>query len=159
MRAVRTSLLALAFALVAWPALAVNDWGYTGCANGATLFPYSRICFDFDTSLSPASTAFDVKAPSAIACLKTDVDQEGVSATGGTPATAIIRLCPYADTTAAANCGIQMSNQVSSTLTGANGTPSTQTACVALGPGVYRVDFPTLPDDPDVAIFSVEGGQ
>lgn len=155
----------IAFPIPAWP---VNDWGFSGCADESTpaaSLPttpsvYSgRHCFDFNTSLSPASTSFLVAGLSAIACLKTDVDQEGVSATGASPATAIVRYAPYGDVSAAANAGVQVCAQAGCTLTGANGVPSAQLVCVPLGPGKYRVDFPTLPDSPDVGLFSVEGAE
>ena len=144
--------------LVAGPAMAVNDWGYTGCpGSGNSVGSGGKICFDLNTSFSTAYTTFNVIADSALACLKTDVDQEGVSATGASPVTAIVRYCPNGDNSAAANCGIQACVTGGCTLTGLNGVPASQLACVVLGPGAYRVDFPTLPDTPDVGLFTVEG--
>ena len=149
-------LLILALVLVAGPAYSVNDWGYTGCQSGNTVGT-GRICFDLNTSFSTAYTQFSVTSEAALACLKTDVDQEGVSATGASPVTAILRYCPNGDPSASANCGIQACATAGCTLTGLNGIPSLQLACVVIGPGSYRVDFPTLPDSPDVGIFTVEG--
>lgn len=150
--------LAALLVCAALPAMAVNDWGYTGCATD-NVVRSGRYCFDFDSSLSPASTEFYVQGSGALACLKTDVDQEGVSATGASPATAIIRYAPYGDVSAAANAGIQVCAAAGCTLTGSNAVPSAQLACVLLGPGTYRVDFPTLPDGADVGLFTVEGVQ
>jgi len=152
----RATLLAAAILFAAAPAFPVNDWGYTGCRDGDSVYG-GRYCFDFNTSLSPASTSFAVGGLGALACLKTDVDQEGVSATGASPATAVVRYAPYGDVTSAANAGIQVCAAGGCTLTGANGVPAAQLACVVLGPGRYRVDFPTLPDSPDVGLFTIEG--
>jgi len=153
------TLVALLVILFPMSALAVNDWGYAGCdpSTTKTSVGTGKICFDLNTSFSTAYTTFNVTSPSALACLKTDVDQEGVSATGASPVTAIVRYCPNGDNSAAANCGIQACAIASCTLTGLNGVPDTQRACVVIGPGAYRVDFQTLPDTPDVGLFSVEG--
>lgn len=143
----------------AQPAFAVNDWGFANCAAGSQATDSTLICFDFDASLSPTGTTFTVTAPSALACLRTDYDQEGVSTTGTSPATAIVRYCSHGDQSSAALCGVQACTQAGCKLTGANGVLSVQLACVVLGPGSYRVDFPSLPDSPDVGLFSVQGGK
>lgn len=136
-----------------------NDWDYPGC-TAANRVGAGRICFDFSSALSPAFTTFQVTSDAALACLKPDVDQEGVPG-AGTPATAVVRFCPYGSAGASAtneeNCGVQACAPAGCTLTGLNGAPAAQLACVGLGPGNYRVDFPTLPDGSDIGLFSVEG--
>ncbi len=158
------ALLVLMAVLLAGPSLAVDDWGYSGCGNGNSAGSNQKICFDLDTSFSTAYTTFMVNADAALICLKTDVDQEGVSATGGSPVKAIVRYCPFGpDTTskatAIASCGIQVCATAGCELTGLNGIPTAQLACVIGGPGAYMVDFTALPDSPDVGLFSVEGAR
>ena len=148
-------------------AQAVDNWGpgilqsqggsevNSGCLSGNQVGTSGAICFDI---VAATSTTFSVTSGSALACLKTDVDQEGVSATGTTPVTAVIRFAPYGDTSTQGRSGIQACASAGCTLTGANNVPAGQLACVVLGPGAYRVDFPTLPDSPDVGLFTVTGG-
>lgn len=154
----RRSLLAALLVLVALPAGAVNDWGLSGACNDGALVQSGGIyCFDFNSALSPASTSFSVAARSALACLKPDDTTAGVPG-GASPATAVVRFCPYGSTAAAANC-IQACALAGCALTGLEGDPATQLSCVVLGPGSYRVDFPTLPDAGELGIFSVQGGE
>lgn len=159
------SLLLLLALLVAAPAWAANDWGngeaYTaGCQPGSTIGGSGSICLDLPSTASTSTVwVFNVTGGSALACLKTDFDQSGVSATGGSPVTAVVRLLPAGVATTAAY-GIVQCATGGCTLTGAEGTSSTdQLACVGLGPGSYSVVFPTAADSPDVGIFSVEGAK
>lgn len=150
------SFLLLLAALVAFaaPARAVNDWGYTGCLDGRKLGESGRICFDFDASLSPATTWFSVTAPTALACLRPDV-----ATIGAKTAQAVLYYCPTGDPTSTTTCGIQVGVTAGVTLTGANGDPSSQLACAVVGPGAYFLDVTALPGGGEVGLFTVEGGR
>lgn len=140
-------------------AAADNTWGKTvngaatGCNVGASVGASGMACFDFDSTLSPATTAFSV-SDSALACLRPDLGTIGAKT-----ATAIVYFCPTGITTSTTTCGIIAGVTAGTTLDGTNGAPSAQKTCVPLGPGVYFVDFTALPAGAEVGVLTVQGGK
>lgn len=143
--------LTLALAL---PAFAVNDWGYSACqSQGSSVGDTGQICFDFNSGFTGGTvTAFQVNAQTALACFDPDLTTAGTAT-----ATARIWFCPTGGATSA-SCGIQVCAAGGCTFDGANGVPSTQTACVVLGPGGYLLESVAAPAA-ETGLFSVRGGK
>jgi hypothetical protein len=146
-------LIALGLVSLAAPARAVNDWGYANCQRDSTVWSTGRICFDFNSSLSPAATTFIVSGSAALACLKPDDTTAGTAT-----AQATIYKCSYGVTSAEADC-IQICPDAGCPLDGTAGTAAAQRSCIWVGPGAYRVVFDALPAGGELGIFTVEGSQ
>lgn len=148
-----TLLLALFFA---FPAFAVNDWGFAGCESGRNAGNNGLICFDFDSTITPGTVnSFSVNAGSALACF-----DPNIATAGAATATGKVWYCgsnPGSVTTA--TCGVEVSAQAGATLTGANGVPAAQLACVVLGPGPYLLEVILAPGGGQTGVFSVHGGR
>ena len=151
----RTFLVLIAALAVATSARAVNDWGFPGCIDGNQVGASgSRICFDMNINVGTGAF-FSVQGFAALACLKPRFNNTGIPA--GTPVTAALHFCPNGDVSSSTTCGVPICLEAGCTLTGLTGAPSTQLACIGIGPGRYYVAFPSAPDGADVGLFSVEG--